>query len=127
MQILFQNSGYAQKRTNQKLMNEHEKLNHGCNNPKEVSKMKLKEVSYIGIKTFSLGSSGISSADEFDEHNLPKKLELLGMSQCLPKNFSKPQEHISLGDAVENAMNKLFECEEEVAVIVEWTVLTLHK
>ena len=90
--------------------------------------MKLKEVSYIGIKTFSLGSSGTSSADEFDKHNLPEKLKMLGISQCLPKNFSKPQEHISLGDAVENAMNKLFECEEEgVAVIVEWTVLTLHK
>ena len=90
--------------------------------------MKLKEVSYIGVKTFPVGKiGGIRGTRDFDKYNLPKKLELLGISECLPEKFSQIYMKESLGDAFENTINELFEGKGEIALIVEWTVLTLHK
>jgi hypothetical protein len=92
-----------------------------------IQKKELKEVSKIGIKTFSIKNIGVSSTIKFDRNSLPKKLDLLEVKECLPKNFSETYDAIGMGDAIETALSELFERKEEIALIVEWRVLTLHR
>jgi hypothetical protein len=81
--------------------------------------MKLNEVSEIEIKTFS-----VENLKEFWSLGLHEKLDKLENGE---EKFSATQKAIGLGDAFQTAMNTMFSCKGEVALIIETRVITLDK
>jgi hypothetical protein len=81
--------------------------------------MKLNEVSEIEIKTFS-----VENLKEFWGLGLHEKVDELKNGE---EKFSFASTAIGLGDAFQKAMNAMFSCKGEVALIIETRVITLDK